>query len=102
MTSTDNTSKRIEDLLVQMLQNHEFELTPIHTPINDYESVQQAKSLIMELLIEELESLHIHYEHDANDSVIHTFKGLEQPELDKGMFSQRLAERLEQLQKGKL
>lgn len=36
-------------ILAQMLENHELELTPIHTPPTEYASVEEAQSQITEL-----------------------------------------------------
>lgn len=43
--------KTVEEILVQMLENHEFEITPVHTPPSEYESVEKAQSEIYQLML---------------------------------------------------
>lgn len=39
---------KLREILAQMLKTHEMELTPVHTPPEEYESVEQAEQAILE------------------------------------------------------
>jgi len=49
---TSKPKSTIKELLVTMLESHEMELTPIHTPISEYESVVCATKQIEDRIAE--------------------------------------------------
>lgn len=59
---TSSPDKTVEKILVQMLEDHEMELTPVHTLAVEYESVGHAKASLdshyLSIFLEELKKAH--------------------------------------------